>query len=137
MGKLMWAKKLEREEKQAAWEQQKFNRDAMSRGLCLNYLKFGGCNYGDACKFLHKDDASDASSTTLGYDNVDDWSIPQALTVPDVPVLELSAADQKEVRKAEKKLREIAKIELLMVAGEKVDVLQRQKVAQKVELVRQ
>merc|ERR1711879_1091951 len=113
---------------------------AMSRGLCLSYVKFGWCRFGEVCRFLHQDDASDASSTTVGdecHPGAEDWSLPQALEAPPVPTRELSDAEEKEVRKAEKKLREIAKIELLILAGEKVDSLQVKKVDQKRELMRQ
>jgi len=58
----------------------------------------------------------------------DDWNVPH-------PPQKLSIAAEKELRRLEKKLRDIAKIEDAMVAGKRVDKLQLDKVATKDDLL--
>lgn len=127
-------KRKEFQEKQAVWKEREARhhltgteRHIRDKGLCRNFTKHGGCKFGDACMFIH-DDSSDATSTTMGDD---DWSVPE------VPLAQpsLSEPEEKEARKVERKLREITKIEARMAVGERVDVLQRQKVAKKDELL--
>jgi len=104
-------------------------KHAYSQDLCLRYLKFGGCKHGDACRYKHPED-SDCVSTTADQD----WSVPQRPKLPYVP--KLSDAEEKELRKIEKKLRDIATIEAKIAAGVRVDCLQRQKVQTKDALVK-
>jgi len=61
-------------------------------------------------------------------DDNDDWNVPQ-------PPPKLSVAAEKELRRLEKKLRDVAKIEDAMAAGKSVDKLQLQKVATKADLL--
>merc|ERR1712194_427218 len=105
-------------------------KNAYSKDLCLRYLKFGGCKHGDACRYKHPEDSEGVSTAA----DQEDWAVPQRPKLPYVP--KLSDAEEKEFRKIEKKLRDIAAIEAKIAAGVRVDCLQRQKVQTKDALVK-
>merc|ERR1712013_505248 len=112
-------------------------REARRRGFCLDFIK-DTCRFGDRCKFSH-DDSDDAASTRPPSD--DGWTVAvptpaREVRKPSPPRLILSDEEEKEVKKIEKKLREITVIENKISSGVAVDKLQQDKLAQKQDLLK-
>lgn len=146
-------RRREWEERQAARVER---QEAIQNGLCLDF-KSGRCKFGDDCRFSHKEGSDTASTiasssvdrpkdptqrpnaqSKLTKDNLEKVVAKEVVVkVVQTSEKKLSLLATKEVQKIEKKLRDIAKIESRIAAGEKVDTLQAQKVAQKDELMNQ
>jgi len=106
----------------STWRAQE--RGAVVKETCANF-RLDDANDSCSPKKAAIDDDDDGVTSTRASDSDadDDWRAPEAKKLlPD---------EVKEVQKLEKKLRDIAKIEVRMDAGERVDSLQVKKVAQK------